>query len=450
MINMLLTAAAASPAAVPPFSQDRFVISMWVDPMVPPAQFAVEYARIAEANFTTLLGGFGATTPDTVALQIEAATTAGLVAIPSGCSGTCENATGAWGTQLKDEPAARDFATLAPEVARVKAMGRVAFVNLLPNYASTGELNASSYGAYLAQYIAEVKPNVLCVDHYPNFDKVCDSTGHRLNKTKDGYVRNMLALRAASLASTPPIPFWNFFNTMPYGTQSAYDVSEAELRWQVWTSVAIGAKGVLYFCYWTPPGSIFLRGGAIMTPRGAPGTPYASLPQVPSDHYWQAQRINSKLKVIGSWLLPMTSTAVAQLAGNLSAHVLLRSGEGKGLGALTGVTGTSAGASWEATIGFFAPSPQAEAESEAAAAAAAGGGGEGASFLMMNADSDRPTFLTLDFELLFDPFHGALLEMDLQSGKLVTAIDAAPLLKGFQVTLLAGDAKLYVYSSKHN
>jgi hypothetical protein len=41
--------------------------------------------------------------------------------------------------------------------------------------------------------------------------------------------------------------------------------------------------------------------------------------------------------------------------------------------------------------------------------------------------------------------------MDLQSGKLVTAIDAAPLLKGFQVTLLAGDAKLYVYSSKpHN
>ena len=149
----------------------------------------------------------------------------------------------------------------------------------------------------------------------------------------------------------------------------------------------------------------------------------------------------------------MTSTAVAQLAGNLSAHVLLRSGEGKGLGALTGVTGTSAGASWEATIGFFAPSPQAEAEAEAAAAAAAaggGGGGEGASFLMMNADSDRPTFLTLDFELLFDPFHGALLEMDLQSGKLVTAIDAAPLLKGFQVTLLAGDAKLYVYSSKHN
>ena len=424
-----------------PWTQDRFVISFWVDPIVPPAKFSVEYARIAAANFTVLLGGFGATTPDTVALQVAAATQAGLAAIPSGCGGSCENATGVWGTQLKDEPAVRDFAALAPAVARVKAAGRVAFVNLLPNYASTDELNASSYGEYLARYIAEVQPNMLCVDHYPNFDKACDSTGHRANKTKDGYVRNLLALRAASLASTPPVPFWNFFNTMPYGTQaSAYDVSEAELRWQVWTSVALGAKGVLYFCYWTPPGSVFLRGGAIMTPRGAPDTPYASLEQAPSDHYWQAQRINSKLKVIGSWLLPMRSTAVAQLAANASVQALLLNGEGRGLGPLTGVTGTSTGAGWETTIGFFALDTRSSGPGTIAR--------EGQdSFLLVNADSDRPAFLTLDFEAPFDPFHGALLEMDERTGRLITAVDAAPLLKGFQVSLIAGDAKLFVYHS---
>eukprot|EP01050_Picozoa_sp_SAG11_P011400 SAG11_NODE_1206_length_5528_cov_20.313502_6_plen_49_part_00 len=39
-----------------------------------------------------------------------------------------------------------------------------------------------------------------------------------------------------------------------------YDVSEAELRWQIYTSLAIGARGVLYFCYWTPNGHDFLRG----------------------------------------------------------------------------------------------------------------------------------------------------------------------------------------------
>ena len=57
------------------------------------------------------------------------------------------------------------------------------------------------------------------------------------NKTKAGYILNLLALRAASLsvpaASGGPIPFWNFFNAMPYGAVSQYDISEAELRWQV-------------------------------------------------------------------------------------------------------------------------------------------------------------------------------------------------------------------------
>jgi len=52
-----------------------------VDPMVPPEQFAEEYTRIAEANFTVLLGGFGATTPTTVPLQIAAAKASGLAAV---------------------------------------------------------------------------------------------------------------------------------------------------------------------------------------------------------------------------------------------------------------------------------------------------------------------------------------------------------------------------------
>ena len=39
-------------SAPPPWKQDRFAISFWVDPMVPPDRFDVEYKRIAEANFT--------------------------------------------------------------------------------------------------------------------------------------------------------------------------------------------------------------------------------------------------------------------------------------------------------------------------------------------------------------------------------------------------------------
>jgi hypothetical protein len=163
----------------------------------------------AGANFTVLLGGFGATTPVTVAAQIAAANKHGLAAVPSICGGSCANLTGAWGFQIADEPvtqifphdwhcrwmpqflraakipsgssavtfhclsaalpkkhqltlcllnsqlnnetklfkpithhrpSADQFASLASLVADAKAVGNMAFVNLLPNYASPVQL----------------------------------------------------------------------------------------------------------------------------------------------------------------------------------------------------------------------------------------------------------------------------------------------------------------------
>jgi hypothetical protein len=50
---------------------------------------------------------------------------------------------------------------------------------------------------------------------------------------------------------------------MPFS--SHYDPTEAQLRWQIYTSIAYGARGVMYFCYQTPRGHIFSKGGAILT-----------------------------------------------------------------------------------------------------------------------------------------------------------------------------------------
>jgi len=80
---------------------------------------------------------------------------------------------------------------------------------------------------------------------------------------------------------------------VPFGTAKCFlfnllNVSRLEIHiacatqfiaLQVFTSLAIGAKGVMYFCYWTPPGSDFLRGQAIMTP--APGSKPDNANQVP-------------------------------------------------------------------------------------------------------------------------------------------------------------------------
>ena len=61
--------------------------------------------------------------------------------------------------------------------------------------------------------------------------------------------------------------FWNFFNAMPFGGHS--DPTEAQIRWQIFTSLAYGAKGVLYFCYFSPAGhGMFARGGGVIYPRG--------------------------------------------------------------------------------------------------------------------------------------------------------------------------------------
>ena len=81
------------------------------------------------------------------------------------------------------------------------------------------------------------------------------------------------------------------------------DVSEGEMRLQIYTSLALGAKGVLYFCYWSPINDhTFLRGQAIMTPRAMElGKAPTIDQQVPSQKYPIVQRLNSTNKHEGPW-----------------------------------------------------------------------------------------------------------------------------------------------------
>ena len=241
------------------WTQDRFVISFWVDPIVPPTRYDAEYQRIKAANFSMLLGGFGAKDRNTVELQVAAANRVGLAAVPSFCGGACANVSGAWGLQIADEPNLKTFSALASQVAAVKAEGKLAFVNLLPNYASSpGQTGAHSYEDYVSQvgifispvfrqvfvqklqllpmftyltrrgvqllannfvacliivyrgclpvqFVETVKPNVLSTDHYPDFREAV------VEDRKEAYILNMLILRKASLKAE--IPWWNFFSS---------------------------------------------------------------------------------------------------------------------------------------------------------------------------------------------------------------------------------------------
>ena len=224
--------------------QDRFVISFWVDPIVPPAEFDARYAEIAAAHFNVLLGGFGARDRNTVQAQLDAAARHNLVAIPSSCGGGKASASGSGlvepgacvnltspallGWQLSDEPAASSFAHLAAwtDAVAIASPSALRFINLLPNYATPAQLNASDYDAYVREYVRTVRPDVLCTDAYPFFEGPAAEEDR--NTSKAGYVRNVRTLRDVARTSDPPLPWWNFFNAFAFGGHR--DPTEAELR----------------------------------------------------------------------------------------------------------------------------------------------------------------------------------------------------------------------------
>ncbi len=313
--------------------QDRFAVSVWVDPVVHPDAFDARYAQMRAANFTVLLGGFGATTPDAVGQQLDACERAGLRAIVSTCGGGGGGGGGGdgpspgacvapsaghpalWGYQMKDEPSADEFPALRAwsDAVAAAAPATLRFINLLPNYATAAQLNASDYGAYVDAFAETVDPDILCMDAYPFFE-LTDMTR---NVSTDGYHRNLAVLRDAALRLRRP--FWNFFNAMPFASHLA--PTEGQIAWQAFTSLAYGAKGVLYFTYWSPgfpppppPGQVstrsgaFSKGGGLISPvsYGIDG----DLVFEPTLQYEFARRVNSVLLNFGAYLLNATSLAV--------------------------------------------------------------------------------------------------------------------------------------------
>ncbi|NNM87745.1 MAG: hypothetical protein HKL95_04420 [Phycisphaerae bacterium] len=298
----------SSPEKLARFKQDRFCISFWVGPPAD-AQMGKHYAQLAAANFTVVMGGFGADTPETDRRQqLDLCGKYGLKALvylsgyeAGAIHGPADNGQikqadkfpnhpACWGYMLHDEPSALLFPNLRYMVNYLRRArpGKLGYINLFPNYASAAQLGARSYEEYVSRFVREVNPDVLCMDYYPMMEPHANS--------QDGYCANLAVLRTYALQRS--IPFWNYFNAMPFGGHS--DPTEAQMRWQINTSLAYGAKGVLYFCYWTPGG--FRHGGALISAAGRP-----------TRHYDQARRINAKLKNLGPTLMQLTSEAVHRI-----------------------------------------------------------------------------------------------------------------------------------------
>ena len=145
-----------------------------------------------------------------------------------------------WGYYVTDEPHLREFDGLAQIV---RAFGerdpeRVAYINLYPNYASPDQLGTVSYAAHVRAYMDTVRPVLLSYDNYSLLE-----TGDRPH-----YFTNLEIIRREALRAGTP--FMNIILATPHFNYR--DPSAPDMRWQVYTSLAYGAKALAYFTYKTP------------------------------------------------------------------------------------------------------------------------------------------------------------------------------------------------------
>ncbi len=395
---VLLTGGIAMSATTPHrFVQDRFAIGFWVDPPAG-ADMDERYREIAAANFTVVLGGFGARTPATVQQQAALCERYGLRALVATAGLPPERlpeSPAIWGYMLRDEPNTADFAALRADVDALRAArpGRLAYINLFPNYATPEQLGAADYDDHVRRFMAEVDVDVLSMDHYPAMRPDADG--------RQGYCDNLETLRRH--ADAAGIPFWNFFNTMPFGPH--YDPTEAQLRWQVYTSLAYGAKGVLYFCYWTPAGDEFPRGGAIITAEGRR-----------TRHYEQAKRLNAAVRNLGPTLM------------GLRCHGVIR--PPAAIESATGAVDTAllAGSPLRhLTAGDFLIGVFSHADGRRAV-------------LLNNYSYAHTAWPTVEFSAPLEQVR----EVDPASGQEVAVVDDSPAMPGLQLSLDAGEGRLFL------
>lgn len=203
------------------------------------------------------------------------------------------------GELMMDEPGKPLFAALAKFSQSYKKAypDKLWHVNLFPMYA-TGGIQAPSYADYINNWMIELNPEFVSYDSYPLLTD---------GKIIPDYYYNLDLIRAKTRFKK--IPFWVFIQTLSIqgtpGVSNKREPSEADLRWQVWASLAFGAKGIQYFTYWTPGGGTEQFGSALITVDGQKTV-----------RYDYVKKLNADFLETGKILLNCHAEGVIQTAKN--------------------------------------------------------------------------------------------------------------------------------------
>ena len=155
------------------------------------------------------------------------------------------------GYYLRDEPPADLFPGLekVASVVRELAPGKWPYINLFPYVAEPWQLGTKDYDEYLDKFITTCKPTTLSYDHYALFDD--GSIGPH-------YFHNLALMRAAAIKNN--VPFWNIVLA---NSHFRFRIpTAADFHFQVYATLAFGARGIAYFTYFAPKVGNY-RGAAI-------------------------------------------------------------------------------------------------------------------------------------------------------------------------------------------
>ncbi len=222
-----------------------------------------------------------------------------------------------------DEPNSRDFHALAEVVRMLHRLDpdREAYINLFPNYASTAQLGNDTYGEHLEQFMTTVRPPILSYDHY-HFMKEAVHTDlvlederqnailHDAYRSVDrpGFFDNLEQIRAASRKHNTP--FMLIVLLTEHGPYR--NLTEGELRYEVYQALAYGSARISYFTYWTPPEDdpVWHWKNGMIAAGGSR-----------TQHYCDVQAVNRDLQPLGQALGGRTPTAVYHI-GKEPDHLL--------------------------------------------------------------------------------------------------------------------------------
>jgi len=156
------------------------------------------------------------------------------------------------GYQIADEPSAQAFPKLAVAVAAVRkyAPGKLAHINLYPNYATLwtmdqvrSQLGTRTYQEYLEQFVEIVKSDFVCYDNY----MVQFSMDQRDRTLMARHYTNIMAVRDVAMKNN--LPWWHVVSSNQIRQHTVIPTLD-NMMLQAYTSIAAGAGGVRWFTYW--------------------------------------------------------------------------------------------------------------------------------------------------------------------------------------------------------